>query len=230
MRIRVCCGVPFLSVIIPTLNEAENIATTLECFRRAGVNEVLVVDGGSTDETVKAVSSGGYRVLTSPDPGRARQMNLGAREASGDVLLFTHGDTLIPAATLKRLEAAIKDNPDLLGGGFARRFASPSQLLRFTAWCSDFRGRWWGLFLGDQGIFVRRSVFQDLGGFDESIHPGEDLDFSYRLARKGKTMLIGPPVLSSARRFEKRGVFGQTRRDLTAAGKILSDSRRRAAS
>lgn len=221
---------PFLSVIIPTLNEAENIPATLSCFREAGVDEVIVVDGGSDDETFAVASASGYQVLDCSEPGRASQMNLGAREASGEVLLFVHGDTLIPEATLMRLIAEMKGDPDLIGGGFARRFESSSLLLKFTARCADFRGQWWGLFLGDQGIFVRRTVFEKLGGFDETVSPGEDLDFSYRMAKAGRTRLIGPPVLSSARRFQKRGPWRQTRLDMAAASQILRDSKRRASS
>ncbi|MDF1825860.1 MAG: TIGR04283 family arsenosugar biosynthesis glycosyltransferase [Verrucomicrobiales bacterium] len=212
---------PFLSVIIPTLNEAENLPATLDCFRAAGIEEVIVVDGGSEDGTVERAVAGGSRVLTAPEPGRAGQMNLGARESSGEVLLFSHGDTRIPSQTLRNLEFVLKESPELVGGGFARRFESRSCLLRFTAWCSDFRGRWWGLFLGDQGIFVKRSVFEALRGFDEAVVPGEDLDFSYRMAKAGRTCLVGPPVMSSARRFEKRGAFHQTRLDLVAARQIL---------
>lgn len=221
---------PFLSVIIPTLNEAENIEETLSRFRAAGVDEVIVVDGGSSDATVEVASVSEYRVLTSPEPGRAKQMNLGARESSGEVLLFTHGDTLIPEESLKQMTEAMRADSTLVGGGFARRFDSDSLLLKFTAWCSDFRGRWWGLFLGDQGIFVRRSVFESLGGFDEAVCPGEDLDFSFRFAKLGRTRLVGPPVLSSARRFEKRGVFAQTRLDMAAAREILNASKGRASS
>jgi len=222
--------VPFLSVIIPTLNEAANLAATLGCFRASGLEEVIVVDGGSEDETVALATASGYQVLVCPKPGRARQMNLGARAATGEVLLFTHGDTLIPEAALRRMIAEMKGDPELGGGGFARRFASRSLLLRFTAWCSDFRGRWWGLFLGDQGIFVRRSVFDKLGGFDEAVYPGEDLVFSYRMAKAGKTRLMGPPVVSSSRRFETRGAWRQTRLDMVAASEILREARRRAVS
>ncbi|MEM7602757.1 MAG: TIGR04283 family arsenosugar biosynthesis glycosyltransferase, partial [Verrucomicrobiota bacterium] len=203
---------------------------TLQRFRAAGIEEVIVVDGGSEDETVERATFSGCKVLVSPEPGRARQMNFGARHAKGELLLFTHGDTLIPAATLSRLEEVMGADESIIGGGFARRFDSPSLMLKCTAWCSDFRGRWWGLFLGDQGIFVRRSVFDQLGGFDESVYPGEDLDFTYRLAQLGKTRLIAPPVLSSARRFEKIGVWAQTRKDFVVARQILQDSRRRAAS
>lgn len=215
-----------LSVIIPTLNEADNLAGTLACLEGELVHEVIVVDGGSEDATRSIAEEAGARLLVA-ERGRARQLNVGAREASGEVLLFLHGDTHIASATLQNCLSAMEEDTGLVGGGFARRFDSSSRLLRFTSWCSDFRGRWWGLFLGDQGIFVRRSVFEKLGGFDEEVSPGEDLDFSYRLNRCGKTRLIGPPVRSSARRFENRGPWKQTRLDFSVAREILASSRRR---
>ncbi|MEM1442308.1 MAG: TIGR04283 family arsenosugar biosynthesis glycosyltransferase [Verrucomicrobiota bacterium] len=219
-----------LSVIIPTLNEAEKLSETLACFQKLESTELVVVDGGSADETVLIAETEGVRVLSTSEPGRARQMNLGASETSGDVLLFLHGDTQVPKASLEHLQKALEADRELLGGGFARRFDSSSLLLRFTSWCADFRGRWWGLFLGDQGIYVRRSAFEKLGGFDAAVYPGEDLDFSYRLSRLGKTRLISPPVMSSARRFLKEGAWKQTRLDFSAAREILAGAKRRARS
>lgn len=220
----------FLSVIIPTLNEAQNLPATLQCFRAAGIADVCIVDGGSTDGTVAGATASGFRVMIAAERGRAHQMNLGARASSGDVLLFMHGDTLVPERSLENLEAALAADPALIGGGFARRFATDSVFLRCTARWADFRGRCCGLFLGDQGIFVRRSYFEALGGFDEMLAPGEDLDFSFRMARAGKTCLIQPPVISSARRFEKRGALRQTGKDLLAARAILQYTRRKVAS
>ena len=188
-----------------------------------------MVDAQSDEDTVAIAEAGGASVISTQQRGRARQMNLGAEHSKGEILLFVHGDTSVPHKALRYLRDACEDR-GLLGGGFSRRFDSPSRWLSFTAWCADFRGRWWGLFLGDQGQFVRREVFEELGGFDEAVAVGEDLDFSFRLARRGKTRLIVPPILSSARRFEKHGPWRQTWMDFRAARAILQASRIRLSS
>lgn len=238
------CPVPTLSVIFPTWNEAESIRASLESFLAFGVEQVRVVDGGSTDRTRERVIGGpgpsgtaandegpgpDVEWIACPERGRARQMNLGAIGAKGDLLLFCHADTQIPRASLQNLIRTFDRTPDLVGGGFRRRFAGGNPFLAISSRLSDLRGRFLGWFLGDQGIFVRRPVFESLGGFDESLEIGEDLDFSYRLRRFGPTVAIGPPAISSARRFAERGAVRQTLRDFVAARRILADSKARIA-
>lgn len=219
-----------LSVIIPTLDEASHLAATLESLRNPLVHEVIVVDGGSRDDTVALAREAGCRVIEEVDGGRTGQMNRGAKESEGSLLLFLHADTVIPALSLKRMKIAMGGSDALAGGGFARRFASPSLLLAVTSRIAGLRGRLLGVFLGDQGIFVRKDAFDLLGGFDETFGPGEDIDLSVRMKRLGKTRLITPPVLSSARRFDRMGPWRQTMEDWRAGREMYRRATRKGTS
>ena len=210
---------PFL-VIIPTLNEEEHIRATLQKLGESSgvVNSIIIADAGSEDATVEIAEKFGCEVLRDLPRCRARQLNAAANHTNEDVLVFLHADTLIEPATLTTLRRELENNPDLIGGGFHRRFDSASLFLRVTCWLAGWRGRLWGIFFGDQGMFVRREIIKKLGGFDESLPVGEDLDFSLRLRKQaGKTKIIGPPVLSSARRFERIGPLRQTCADFRTA-------------
>ena len=210
-----------ISVIIPTLNEARLLPFTLEWIQQNSTpHEVLVVDAGSSDGTRALAESAGCRTIDSPARHRARQMNLGARHAKGTVLLFLHADTRIPPTALGKVESAL-DQPRVLGGGFARRFDSPSLFLRLTCWLAECRSRSAGWFLGDQGIFVRSSVFDILGGYRD-MRLFEDLDFSRRLARLGRIVTLRPPVVTSARRFAKYGSLATTLSDFWLCLRYLS--------
>ncbi|MHB8524284.1 MAG: TIGR04283 family arsenosugar biosynthesis glycosyltransferase [Limisphaerales bacterium] len=210
-----------ISIVIPSSNEANQLPATLaaikanQCGRESrGASpeiEVIVVDAGSIDETAKLAATNGAHVLVSPRSQRAAQMNLGARQARGDVLLFLHADTLLPVTALGNVEGALAD-PGVVGGGFARRFAARSLFLRVTCLLAEWRGRALGWFLGDQGIFARRATFESLGGYPE-IDVFEDLAFSRRLTQAGRVVTLRPPVVSSARRFVESGAFVTTCRD-----------------
>ena len=200
-----------ISIIIPTSNEAKFLPVTLDAIGAAGIgrpHEILVVDAESSDRTVDLATAHGAGVLSSATRQRAAQMNLGATQALGDILLFLHGDTSLPACALGRIEHALTD-PRIAGGAFARRYDLNSWWLRVTCALADVRGRSSGWFLGDQAIFVRANVFQMLGGFSD-FPLFEDLDFSRRLRRSGRTVLLQPPVTSAARRFEGRGPWRTT--------------------
>jgi len=193
-----------VAVIIPTLNEAELLPETLNCVRaNHAAHEMLVVDGGSGDKTVQLAEAGGARVIHSPKRLRAFQMNLGARQARSDILLFLHADTWIGPYALRQIEHTL-EQPGLVGGGFARRFKNASPVLRVTCRIGECRSRWFGWFFGDQGIFARRSAFEQAGGFQE-LPMFEDLDFCRRLSRLGSLTTLRPPIVSSARRFDARG-------------------------
>lgn len=195
-----------ISIIIPTANEAQHLPRTLQAIARAGgtvLHEVLVVDAGSSDHTAELASQHGVRVVPCKVRQRAAQMNLGTTQARGDILLFLHGDTVLPAAALAKIEEALT-NPQVAGGAFARRYDSSSWLLRLTCALAYLRGLLSGWFLGDQGIFVRAEVFQRLGGYRD-VALFEDLDFSRRMRRFGRTVILRPAVTSAARRFENLG-------------------------
>ncbi len=206
-----------LSVIIPTLDEAAALPRTLDAIARHAADgektvEVIVVDANSRDATVAVARAKGCIVVRSSRAQRAAQMNAGAARAHGEVLVFLHADTVLPPDAPGQVLAACAQ-PDVVGGGFARRYDSPSRWLRLTCWLARWRNRWFGWHLGDQAIFVRRSVFERIGGFSD-LDVFEDLDFSRRLAGEGRLVTLEPPVWSSARRFAGQGAF---RRSLTDA-------------
>lgn len=215
-----------ITAIIPTLDEADGLADSVGSLRSAGLAEIIVVDGGSSDGTPQIAQDLGCKLLVGKK-GRAAQMNEGAAEATGEVLLFLHGDTAVPVKTLQRLRSRMEADPSTVGGGFLRYFENGGWFLRVTCWLAGWRSRWWGLFLGDQGIFVRREIFEELGGFNESLPYGEDVDFSIRLREKGKTATIGPAVSSSARRFERLGPVRRTWEDFFIARDLIRESKKR---
>ncbi len=193
-----------ISVIIPTYNEASYLPATLDSVADSKTNkEVIVVDARSIDGTSDLARARDSRVLFSPRRQRAYQMNLGARHAQGRILLFLHADTRLRTSALDQIESALtKDR--IVGGGFARRYDSNSWFLRMTCLLAGLRTRSTGWFLGDQAIFVRGDVFEKLGGFRD-LELFEDFDFSIRVAQMGQVVTLSPPVISSSRRFKRRG-------------------------
>ena len=202
-----------ISVIIPAVNEAETLGATLTSVRaQTAPCEIIVVDAQSTDETLALARGADARVISSLRRQRAAQLNLGAQQASGSTLLFLHADTVLPARALDHITAALQDR-SIIGGAFTRRYASPSITLRATCRLAAWRNRLIGWHLGDQGMFVRRMTFFQLGGFRE-VDRFEDLDFSRRLRAFGRTVTLRPCVTSSARRFDRSGPARTTARDL----------------
>jgi rSAM/selenodomain-associated transferase 2 len=193
-----------ISVIIPTLNEEHYIEKTLQSvFRQEGDYELYVVDGGSTDSTVAIAKR--YACVISSKRGRAIQMNTGARLCKGDILLFLHADTLLPDNGFREIRKRMNDTT-VAGGSFYIAFDADNFILRGVSFITRFNFR---LFhFGDQGIFVRRDVLQKLHGYKE-MPVMEDYDFYKRLREQGKVILIRMPVISSARRFIKKGVIRQ---------------------
>jgi len=203
---------PSILIIIPVWNDASALRKTLDhLFRFWNPKDILVVDGGSDDDSVATARERKVEAVLSPQRGRARQMNFGAEEKPHEVLLFLHADTLLPMDAGVAIRRAIRAG--CVGGAFRRRFDSKSSFLRITCRLANLRGRHFGWFLGDQAIFVHRDVFQSLGGFPE-LPLFEDLEFSMRMAKAGKTQLIQQTVISSGRRFEQCGPIRQTLRDL----------------
>ncbi len=212
-------------MIIPTFNEADSLPDTLRSISsEANEVEILVVDCGSADETAKLVEKAGAVFLSSSVCQRAAQMNLGARAAHGEILLFLHADTPLPARALENIISHMA-KADVAGGAFCRRFDHPSLFLKFTCLLADWRLRWFGWSLGDQGIFVRKFVFEEIGGFPE-IDIFEDLEFSRRLAKKGKTAALSPAILTSGRRFGQNPVR-KTFQDIMLTWKYLNGTDRK---
>jgi rSAM/selenodomain-associated transferase 2 len=164
-----------------------------------------VVDGGSRVGTVAvARRAAGVRVLESA-PGRARQMNAGARAATGDALLFLHADTRLPDGAAAAIAAALAPG-GVVGGRFDVRLDSPRPLLRVVGAMMNGRSRATGICTGDQAIFVRRDVFESLGGYAE-IPLMEDIELSRRLKRRGRLAALRLRVSTSARKWEREGVL-----------------------
>lgn len=197
-----------MSVIVPVFNEAARIATQLSVLTDTpGIDEVIVVDGGSTDATVALTRScERVRLVTSPR-GRGPQMNAGAGAASGDVLWFVHADVALPADAPAMVADALRD-PTVVGGAFRVETVPdgttgwPARLL----WLADLRSRYSRLPYGDQAVFVRRNVFERLGGFAPTPL-FEDLEFSRRLRRAGPVRFLPTAVRVSGRRFMARPLY-----------------------
>jgi len=192
-----------ISIVVPALNEESTLPATLERARAARVGEVLVVDGGSSDGTRAVAERMGARVIESAR-GRAVQMNAGAAAASGDVLLFLHADTLLPAGFDAAVERALAD-PAVAGGRFDLDLQPSSFLIWLTAVLINLRSRWSRMSTGDQCIFVRRSVFERLGGFPD-LPLMEDVAFSRLLKRAGRVACLREKAVTSSRRWVKDGV------------------------
>lgn len=194
-----------LSIIVPVLNEAAGIGATLAALAplRAAGHEVLVVDGGSQDDTVAICQVAGYQVL-SARRGRARQMNTGAAWAQGDVLMFLHADTQLPADAQALVAQAVQGGA--VWGRFDVRILGSSLLLPVVATLMNLRSRGTGIATGDQAMFVRRDLFRRLGGFANQALM-EDIELSRRLRAVGRPACLRPPVHTSGRRWETRGVW-----------------------
>jgi rSAM/selenodomain-associated transferase 2 len=194
-----------ISVVIPALNEAEHILPTIDSVRQQDRDaEIIVADGGSVDGTLE-LARPHARVIQSPR-GRAAQLNAGARCAAGQVLLFLHADSRLAPGALAKVRQTL-DNPLIAGGSFTLVFDVDNFWLRFYALCATidclcFR-------YGDQGIFVRRAIFEQMGGYAE-IPLMEDIDLMRRLPRYGRRVLLRHyPVTTSARRFVEHGIVRQ---------------------
>ena len=190
-------------MIIPTLNEEEQLEQALGSVRESDVTaECLVVDGGSEDRTCDAVERWpGVRLIRADVAGRAAQMNLGARSATGDVLLFLHADCRLPREAIPLLRGTCADRR-VIGGSFCLGFVERHWVLQLCNWGSRINHPL--TTYGDQAQFVRRDVFLAIGGFKEWPLM-EDLEIQFRLQRCGQLKKIRRPIRCSARRFRRRG-------------------------
>ena len=193
-----------ISVIVPVLNEEKTIATTLEALVTLAPYEIIIVDGGSADRTRELAGQFQVKVISS-DRGRGRQMNRGASKASGDVLLFLHADTRLPASALNDIKAALGE-PRYLGGRFDVELAGAHWLLPLVGRLISYRSRISKVATGDQALFVRRQVFERIRGFPD-MPLLEDVAFCRTLKRLGEVACLRSRVVTSARRWEVDGVW-----------------------
>jgi len=203
-----------LSVIVPMLNEERAIASTLDAIAAGSsgsplIVEVIVVDGGSSDRSREEARPRCARLVVTRR-GLACQMNAGAAAAKGDALVFVHADTLVPPTFAGDIAAALAD-PAVVGGRFDLRLDDDAPMLRLIGWLISARSRLSGTGTGDQTIFVRREVFERLGGYRD-IALCEDLDLARRLKRVGRVACLRSRVTTSARRWRKGGVLATTAR------------------
>lgn len=198
-----------VSVIVPALNEEAQLPHTLAHVRLAAGDELIVVDGGSTDRTVALAQQYTPQVLVSP-PGRAVQMNYGARHATGDILVFLHADTVLPPDGLDAVRAALRTGA--VGGAFRLVITPATLALRLVAWGTNIRSRVGHLPYGDQALFMPRDVFEALGGY-EPVSFMEDVRLVQALRHKGRLVLLPQAVQTSGRRWQRDGVLYTTIRN-----------------
>jgi rSAM/selenodomain-associated transferase 2 len=196
-----------VSVIIPALNEADRIGRTLEMVAAEPGVEIIVVDGGSRDATREIARSYGVRVVKSL-PGRARQMNAGAAQATGAFLIFLHADTHLPPGFAHAVRSALVDR-SVPGGAFRFRLDDKGWALRLIEWGTNIRSRWFSLPFGDQAIFLRAETFREIGRYpDWPIM--EDVGLARQLKRRGRLRLLNLKAETSARRWRRLGPWRTT--------------------
>jgi rSAM/selenodomain-associated transferase 2 len=194
-----------LSVIVPVFNEAAAMHALLPHLldlQNQGA-EVLLVDGGSQDETLGRIEQSGLRCISSPT-GRARQMNAAALHSHGEVLVFLHADSQLPLAGIEQIRFSLDQG--FAWGRFDVRIAGRSGMLHIIAWMMNQRSRLTGIATGDQAIFMTRTAFNAVGGFpDQPLM--EDIEISKRLLRQSRPACIADKVTTSGRRWERHGVW-----------------------
>lgn len=190
-----------ISIIIPTYNEAENIAKVIMHLKEYGsdsVVDIIVSDGGSGDDTISKAKAAGAQAVVSPGKGRAAQMNYAASFAKGDILYFVHADSFPPAGFANDIQQAVNDGYDL--GRYRTRFDSSKTILKLNAWATRF-----DLFLcmgGDQTLFIRRQLFMVCDGFKEDMKIMEDYEFCDRVRKRGRYKIMSGTALISARKYD----------------------------
>lgn len=200
-----------MSIVIPALNESENLSRLIPAVAQLPNAEIIVTDGGSADgtpETLESLKSAHANFQWTHAPqGRAVQMNSGATLATGEWLLFLHADTELPADSFASFLREIHLNPALNSGAFEFRVRNPRFVYRYLEFYVRFRSRWLKLPFGDQALFVRRSLFESLGGFRADYPLMEDMELVGRLTKHKGFQVLNAPVYTSARRYETEGYF-----------------------
>jgi len=204
---------PLISIIIPVWREETVINEALSHIYEIVSSlpiEIIVVDSAPDRSTLKVIADDGVKKVTA-QKSRALQMNAGTRHATGNILLFLHADTRLPQNGLRQI-CKLLEGREIAGGAFDLSIDSPRTAFRVIAWAASKRSRWTRIPYGDQALFIRRSVFEETGGYPE-IPIMEDVALMRRLKREKRRIgFISEPVLTSARRWEKEGiVFGTLR-------------------
>jgi len=195
-----------LSIVIPTFNETAHIRHTVQYLRevlQGQAAEIIVADGGSTDDTIAVAENAGAIATASPLKGRAAQMNWGARQGTGDVLYFLHADTVPPKDFARHIRKALQDG--YAAGCFRLRFDIPNRFLRANCWFTRFDVN--AFRFGDQSLFIRVDLFQKLGGFCEGHIVLEDQEIIRRIKRAGRFRVMRGNVTTSARKYLENGVY-----------------------
>ena len=195
-----------LSIVIPTFNEAGCIRETISYLQKSleyREAQIVVTDGGSSDDTLAIAKAAGAEAVLSPRKGRAAQMNFGASRATGEVLYFLHADTLPPAGFYEDIATALQQGAD--SGCYRLRFDTDHWFLKANAWFTRFNVS--AFRFGDQSLFVRRKVFEETGGFAEDHIVMEDQQFICRLAKRFHFVVLKGAVITSARKYLDNGIY-----------------------
>lgn len=199
---------------MPALNEADNIRNFLSHLHLSENEELIIVDGGSSDKTVSISRESTAKVFEAKT-GRASVMNFGAGKASGDILLFLHADCILPDNGFTLIRDALS-NGNIAAGAFSLSIDHPGFGFRIIESAANIRSRMTSLIYGDQGMFLRKEVFDHIGGF-AGVPLMEDIEISRRLKKEGKIIFINPPIKTSPRRWLNEGMIYTTLRDWTIA-------------
>jgi len=200
-----------VSIIVPTLNEAQGLRDTLTQIQQLCPHELVVSDGGSDDNTLKIAKKFTEHVVSGP-AGRALQMNAGAQIATGDIFIFLHADSRIERASYEKMLHSLKSS-EKIGGAFSLCIDSDKWSLRLITRLANLRSKFFGMAYGDQAFFVKNSTFQQMNGFAE-FPICEDIDFFKRLRKLGPVILLKEKSLTSPRRWMKEGIWFTTSRNI----------------
>jgi rSAM/selenodomain-associated transferase 2 len=203
-----------ISIVMPVLNEADNLRKFLSLLHLSGNEELIIVDGGSSDKTVSIAMEFTEKVFEAKT-GRASVMNFGAGKATGDILLFLHADCMLPDNGFTLIRAVLS-NGNIAAGAFSLHIYHPGFGFRLIESVANIRSRMTSLIYGDQGMFLRKDMFDHIGGFAD-IPLMEDIEISRRLKKQGKIVFIKPPITASPRRWLKEGMIYTTLRDWAIA-------------
>jgi rSAM/selenodomain-associated transferase 2 len=205
---------PFASIIIPTLNEAANVERVSDSLIGLHNTEIIFADGGSTDRTIERIEElrlhhANVRLVHSAK-SRSKQMNAGASEARGEWLFFLHADTILPATSFHQFVQQVRATPSLQSGAFEFRVDNKRFVYRYLEFYVRLRAKYGKLPFGDQAIFLKRNLFERLGGYRDDYPLMEDMELVQRLNKLDGFEVLDIPVFTSARRFEADGYLKRT--------------------